>query len=301
MASEIAPYPAAGSIDAWLQGHLDDPAAYAIGADPSSVRQSPSFKSAFKRKALDDISSNAMPEKRRRTSPSKADLTHFEEPQTPLQLHRTPFSIPLDDDDTPRPSEDALNLRGPRSTNYAFSAGRTSPSRSSTSSARSGSPIKRMGDLQFMDRTIDVVSLDNPEYPLPTSGERLVGNLRKIATGKHVIPEQLKVWIRCSFTNSDTLKLLISPQVNAERLIAEGKLDNDSLGSNSNGLIPAQPKNAHSDEEVWKRVSEVLYEARLCEENSSSEPAWNTEVHARILNLVLYGWREEWRLSYNDV
>ncbi len=95
--------------------------------------------------------------------------------------------------------------------------------------------------------------------------------------------------------------ILIAQQSYAEELIQSGELDEYNFGMNSNNLIPAQPKNAHSDEEVWKRVREVIYEAGLCEENSSSEPAWNTEVHARILNLVLFGWREEWRLSYNDV
>jgi hypothetical protein len=83
--------------------------------------------------------------------------------------------------------------------------------------------------------------------------------------------------------------------------VSRGELDEYNFGTNINSLIPAQPKNAHSDEEVWKRVSEVLYEARLCEEDSSPEAAWNTEVHARNLNLVLFGWREDRHLCYNDV
>jgi hypothetical protein len=295
MAQERTPYPTVSSIDAWLEGHPDDSTAYADSGEALSFR-----RSTLKRKALGDISSNAMPEKRRRISPFKAGAS-FEGPQTPLQPQRAPYSIPPDDDDTPRPPDEASNLHRSRNTNYAFSAGQTSLSRSSTSSARSRSPIKRMGDLQFMDRSIDVVSLDNPEYPLPPSAERLVGNMRKISGGKQVIPECLKVWLRHPFEISQYLHVIDISQINAERLIADGRLDSDSFGADSNNLIPAQPKNAHSDEEVWKRVSEVLYEARLCEENSSSEPAWNTEVHARILNLVLFGWREEWRLSYNDV
>jgi hypothetical protein len=194
MDPEVAFYPAAPSIDVWLEGHPEDPTAYTTGADASPLRLSTLSEPTFKRKALDDISSNAMPEKRRRISPSKGGDTLSEEPQTPLQSRRTPYFIPPDDDNTPRASEDAANIREPRSTNYAFSAGRTSPSRSSTSSsARSRSPLKRMGDLQFMDRSINAVAFENTVYPLPPAAKQLLGNMRKIASGKQVVPECLKV------------------------------------------------------------------------------------------------------------
>jgi hypothetical protein len=193
MALEIARSSAASSITAWLQGHPDDPTAYDTGADARSVRQPTLSKPEIKRKVLDDISSNAMPEKRRRISPSKADRVLFEAPQTPLPLNRTPYVIPLNDDDTPRASEDGVNIRRPRIEDYAFSAGQTSPSRSSTSSARSHSPIKRMGDLQFMDRCINAVNFENKTFPLSAAAKKLLGDMRKIASGKQVIPDCLKV------------------------------------------------------------------------------------------------------------
>lgn len=161
MAPEIEFYPSVSNIDAWLEGHLDDPTAYANSAEALTFPNSTPSKRNVKRKALGDITSNAMPEKRRTVSPPKAGVSLFGEPQIPPQSHRTPYFIPPEDDNTPRASEDAANIRGPRSTNYAFSAGRTSPSRSSTSSyARSHSPLKRMGDLQFMDRSINAVAFE---------------------------------------------------------------------------------------------------------------------------------------------
>jgi hypothetical protein len=87
----------------------------------------------------------------------------------------------------------------------------------------------------------------------------------------------------------------------SQHLIDDGELDDYNFGGNVNNLIPDQPQNAHSEEEVWKRVGEILYHARQCAQNSSAEPAWNTEVHARVLDLVLFGWREDRRLGYNDV
>jgi hypothetical protein len=299
MDQEIALSPTASNIICWLQGHPDEPTAYAIGTDGPLVQNCSLLKPAAKRKVLNDISGNAMPEKRRRLSPSKADNTTFEEPQTPLPSDRIPYYISQNDDDTPRALEDGANLRRPRATNYAFSAGQTSPSRSSTSSARSHSPIKRMGDLQFMDRSINAVAFENTKYPLPAAAEKLLEDMTKIASGKQVIPDNLKVWY--SSVALCLYMMLIAIQLHAEELISKGKLDEYNFGAKSNILIPDQPPGSHSDEEVWKRVSEVIYQARLCEENSSSEPAWNTEVHARILNLVLLGWREEWCLCYNDV
>ena len=130
--------------------------------------------------------------------------------------------------------------------------------------------------------------------------KKLLGNMRKIASEKQVIPDCLKVRDRLNCTLS-MHKMLIFLQLHAEELITAGELDKYNFGANSSNLVPDQPPNAHSDEEVWKRTREVLYEARQCEENSAAEPAWNTEVHARILNLVHFGWREGRHLSYNDV
>jgi hypothetical protein len=194
MDSEIACFSAGSSITTWLQGHPDDPAAYANGEEPHPLHSSTPSKLISKRKALDNISNNAMPGKRRRISPCKGGLALLEEPQTPGQPQLTPFSIPPDNDATPRASEGDAEPRKPRSTNHKFSAGHTSPSRSSaSSSARSNSPIKRMGDLQFMDRSVDAVAFEDPEYPLPAAAKKLVENMRKIASGKQVIPDSLKV------------------------------------------------------------------------------------------------------------
>jgi hypothetical protein len=95
--------------------------------------------------------------------------------------------------------------------------------------------------------------------------------------------------------------ILIVVQLNAAEFITSGELDDYNFGAESNSLIPDQPPHAHSDAEVWKRTREVLHEAGQCEEDSAAEPAWNTEVHARILHLVLFGWREDRHLCYNDV
>jgi hypothetical protein len=124
--------------------------------------------------------------------------------------------------------------------------------------------------------------------------------MRKIASGKQVIPDCLKVRDRLNCTLS-MYKMLIFLQLHAEELITAGDLDEYNFGANSNNLVPDQPPNAHSDEEVWKLTCEVLFGARQCEESLASEPTWNTKVHTRILNLVLFGWREDRHLFYNDV
>ncbi len=194
MALDIPLSPTASTITAWLQGQPDDPTAYATGANALSARQSILSKPPAKRKVLDEILSNAMPEKKRKMSPSKAGLALFEEPQTPLQSHRGLSTIPSNDDDTPRVSENVVNMPGTRETNYVFSTGQTSPSRASTSSsARAHSPLKRMGDLQFMERRITAVRFENTMYALPAAAKELLEGMRKIARGKQIIPDCLKV------------------------------------------------------------------------------------------------------------
>jgi hypothetical protein len=92
-----------------------------------------------------------------------------------------------------------------------------------------------MGDLQFIDRSINAVAFENKIYALPAVAKELLGNMRKIASGKQVIPDCLKVRDRLNCTLS-MYKMLIFLQLHAEELITAGELDEYNFGANSNKL-----------------------------------------------------------------
>jgi hypothetical protein len=91
MAPEIEFYPSASNIDAWLEDHPDDPTAYANSAEALTFPNSHPSKRTINRKALGDITSNAMPEKRRRVSPPKAGVSLFQEPTNTSTVASNPI------------------------------------------------------------------------------------------------------------------------------------------------------------------------------------------------------------------
>ena len=51
---------------------------------------------------------------------------------------------------------------------------------------------------------------------------------------------------------------------------------------------------------TWNLVGETIKKAQMCEDDLAPEAQWNTQVHARIFDIVLEGWRESKSLWYMD-
>ena len=182
------------SISSWIDGLPIEPTAY---LDPE---QQPFPQTALrptrKRKALADVSWNAL----------SMPLSHDVDNSTPLparQKKRIRTDGADDENETPRArlelkTSSCPSLEPSASTQYAPS----SPSRSSasaSSNARSTSPSKRVGDLQLIPRTITYVSVNDKTSPLLSAAEGLTSKIRKIATGKRLVPASQKVYGHPSF------------------------------------------------------------------------------------------------------
>ena len=176
------------SISSWIDGLPIESTAY---LDPE---QQPLPETALrltrKRKALAEVSWNALPMP---SSRNGANMT----PLTARQKKRKQTDGADDANETPRATLELKTSSYPSFEPSAIIPGAPScPSRSSastSSNARSASPVKRIGDLQLIPRIITYVRVRNKTSPLPAAAEGLTSKIRKIATGKRLIPVSQKV------------------------------------------------------------------------------------------------------------
>lgn len=54
-------------------------------------------------------------------------------------------------------------------------------------------------------------------------------------------------------------------------------------------------------ESFFRDATHIVKAAKLCVHHLLSEASWNDEVHSRVLNLALNGWREENGVWYMNV
>jgi hypothetical protein len=181
------------SIIDWLQGQPADPNCYTSnGAICTRISPDTRVKSV-KRVALEEII-NGMSQKRRRRSPSKG-----ENPVTPrsgrARQPEQPEEEQLDDDATPRSRNEPLAFHpfAPSSAIDDVSNWKSPTWSTYSSSSRSKSPIKRLGDLQLMDTRVRAVDFGDMRFPLPRDAQDLSDNIQLLAGGEGVIPDMNRV------------------------------------------------------------------------------------------------------------
>jgi hypothetical protein len=172
------------SIEEWIEGLPVEPTAY---LSPTPIPAPPSPPSLLlpttkKRKALAEVDGNPQS-----MSQSQADKPA----KTPTQQARKRRLTSIVNDDTPPAQPELTSAQFSFETYDASSTSRSSASASSK--ARSGSPSKRVGDLQLLERTITYVSTNNETFPLPLAAKEIISKIKRITTGRGLVPASLKV------------------------------------------------------------------------------------------------------------
>ncbi|KAL1614350.1 hypothetical protein SLS56_012132 [Neofusicoccum ribis] len=137
------------------------------------------------------------------------------------------------------------------------------------------SPVRRLGDLQLSDVRIQMKTLDAVRQNVPVDALDLYKAIRRIGTGRRVIPQAVKP-------------------------LASAVLDACEL-DDLNFDDTADDRRAPAHEEQWRGVHEVLDAARECQECGLFEAAWNSEVHSRVLRLALQRGRNDTGVWYRDM
>ena len=155
--------------------------------------------------------------------------------------------------------------------------------------SRSRSPTKRLGDLQFSDMQVDPRAWSSSR--IPTELKALVADMQKISRSFGVIP--LAVKERLATADENILDFQWTQDGGKyhggkHSGVEEEKSATDRI---TRGL---------GHDVFWDRAV-TIYQANIeCLDGGYPEPAWNSEVHSRILRLTLTGhWKakEVWYMS----
>jgi hypothetical protein len=207
-----------------------------------------------------------------------------------------PLSLP-DLDQTPRANSSSLIFARLDETTWTGSPTRSAASRSSASTRRSVSPTKRLGDLRLAEMPVRSLDPDNKEHPLPDEARDLTLKIKDIATGVALMPTHVKVGPIIVLAVCNVLANMQNQGLAQKRgLFTEHEVHNFNFSDSAPGS-----DDASGAEYVFRDAYHIYKAAAMCVEDGLPEAAWNAEVHSRILNLALRGWREDENVWYLDV
>ena len=306
------------SVDIWLENHPDQPENY-VFEQPKSSKRKPTrppdhtlSEQSSKRRRLMEVSGNnakspqKSPERKLRSSrQSRTPATPTRQERSKTTARQPTTTDPVEDkleyleeeEDSeqmptprPKPTSKPPSLRS-RPTHPIFQAPSSRPESSDSGEsrgskkARSQSPTKRLGDLQFSDMPVDSQTWSSGT--IPQELKDLVRDMQGIGRGAGVIP----LCSRDSFAATEEMILDFQwEQEDARRLWEEA--DSAAMKQITGGL---------GHDLFWHRASTICEATNECLRDRDPEPAWNSEVHSAILRLALTGhWaaREVW---YKDI
>ena len=306
------------SIDIWLDDHPEQPEGY-VFEQPKTLKRKRTrlppdqtlSKPSLKRQRLMEASGNIVklpeksPERKLRSSrqnPPPASPTrqgrskHAAHPPTTPDLAPQNLGFVEDGDPEqtpttrPNPLGKTPSLQ-PRPTNPEFKAppshGETSDSSESRGSnkARSQSPTKRLGDLQFSDMPVDSRNWSSGTIPQELKG--LARDMQGIGRGAGVIP------LAVSENFAAREEMIMDFQWVKE----DGKRLEKEAGRTSKDKITG----GLGHEAFWYRALTICEATNECLEDRDPEPAWNSEVHSTILRLALVGHWAAQEIWYKDI
>lgn len=197
-------------------------------------------------------------------------------PLDSLEEEGTPTPRPNPPDETPslqrRPQNPQLNAQMSDS----------SESRDS-SKPRSQIPTKRFGDFQFSDMPVDSRAWSTAT--IPSEMKDLVKDMTRIARGIEIIPTAVK-------DRSVAIEETVDDFQWAKDDGRGKKAEKEAVDKMTGGL-------GHTI--FWHQVSMVHRATAECIVESDPEPAWNSEVHSRLIRLALEGHWETQEVWYKDI
>ena len=292
------------SVDTWLHHHPDQPEYYVFEQRQSFKRKRTSIQSfatrTRKRRHLMEVSGNIAesagqsPERKRRST------KQGQAPATPTRHRRlknvtTAVEPPEqlesleeveDKEQTPRPNITdkvppfSRRPPNPKDREESSESGESHESKK----ARSRSPTKHLGDLQFSDMPVDPQAWSADTIPIEL--KELVTDMQKIGSKFEVIP--LAVKDKLAAAKEDILDFQWSQEGGKHRGKGKEKSATDMI---TGGL---------GHDRFWDRVVEIHKDNVECLNRGYPEPAWNDKVHSRILDLALTGhWqaKEVWYMN----
>lgn len=300
------------SIDVWLDDHPNRPEDY-VFKPPIRKRKRPlpdqnrSTRSS-KRQQLMEISGNQ--EKPLKQSPQRKPRPSRQDqpPATPTRLQRSKKTAQLPSTTNPEPielecleEEDPEGIPTPRpdrlgkipflqarsdNTHYEAppSHGESSDS-GDPKKSRSRSPSKRLEDHQFSEMPIDRRTWSSGKIPVEL--KELVRDMQAIGKGAGVIPSAVKD--KFAATEENILDFQWAGEGGKGHGRKEEKHAPDRI---TGGLGHAR---------FWDRVSTIHQATTECMDRGYPEPAWNSEVHSRVLRLALAGYWGEKEVWYMDI
>ena len=306
------------SVVIWLDNHPDQPENYIFEQHKPSKRQlkrppqdhTLSQQSPKRRRLLEVSGNNARPPEK---SP-KRKFQSSQQSQTPAtptrqECSKTTARQPATTDlvkvtleyleeeeqeqmSTPRPklTSQPPSLRT-RPTHPIFQAppGRPESSDSGDSrgskTARSQSPTKRLGDLQFSDMPVDSQTWSS--NTIPQELKDLVRGMQGIRRGAGVIPLGSKDYFAA------TEEMILDFQWENE--------DEERRGKEADKAVMKQITGGLGHDLFWHRASTICEARNECLRDRDPEPAWNSEVHSAILRLALIGHWAARVVWYKDI
>ena len=307
------------SVDIWLDDHPDQPEDY-VSEQPKRSKRKPKRSpdhtlsgQSSKRRRLMEGSGNKgkppgkSPERKLRSSrqsqmpatptrPERSKTTARQPTTTDPVKKKMEYLEGEEEEDPeqmptprPKPTSKPPSLQ-PRPTHPVFQA---PPSRASSDSsesrgskkARSQSPTKRLGDLQFSDMPVDSQTWSSGT--IPQELKSLARDMQGISRGAGVIP----LGSRDNFAATEEMILDFQWAKEDER--RRGKeADNAAIKQITGGL-------GHTL--FWYRASTIYEATNECLRDRDPEPAWNSEVHSAILRLALTGHWAAQEVWYKDI
>lgn len=146
---------------------------------------------------------------------------------------------------------------------------------------RSSGPTKRLGHLQLSDLRVELKQFGTLGYDPPTAAEFLLQDVRRLGKGFGVIQEEFRTRMHAPKEDEPV------EDFNFEK--PEAKPDKDDVFTSPDRDF------------FWHALSVVHDVARDCQNETSSEPEWNSEVHSRILRLAPQSSRATSGVCYRNV
>ena len=151
--------------------------------------------------------------------------------------------------------------------------------------SRSRSPSKRLEELQFSHMPVDPRTWSSGKIPVEL--KELVRDMQAIGKGAGVIP--LAVKDKFAAIEEDVLDFQWAQEGGKAH---GGKEEKPEPHKRTRGLGHAQ---------FWDRVMTIHQATTECMDRGYPEPAWNSEVHSRVLRLALEGYWGEKEVWYMDI
>lgn len=286
------------SIITWLEDQPIDPAEYEDlnWRAPSTknlnrrlVDRKQASSISSRRPQLTEITGNTMSDPQKKSRPPGQQTTKRKRVSSQYSIPSTMDDAPLqskpstpdqrkpaspitfsDDDPTPRaPATVANVLSETVHPGIAVSDRRSDLSSTSSNSiqTRSPSPTKRLGDFQQSDPRIELKDFGSTGYPTPAAAKALVLDLSRIGKGVGVIPTVFRGRVE-ALHQDDPLEPF------------------NFASSDSTPADHALPSSPDSDS-FWCELLRIQRAAQECQNDTTSEPEWNAEVHSRLLRVAL--------------